>query len=121
MLSIPNPDGWLDVGGMWFAIAADGVGHHDGTREYAVHIFPAEFGHKYYVGGEIRFTHWLGATRNMIFVLPDVAPSGLDRLRVSVKVCEEGANGRLVLVGGLQVRAIPRETVHMPAWRCRFV
>jgi hypothetical protein len=113
-------DGWLGIAGSWFAMAADAEGHHDGAREYVVKLWPSEFGSKYYVGGEVRFTHFHGASRNMIFRLPTHAPSQLDRLRLAVPVCPEGATGRMMLVGGLQVRPRSNLTIHMPAWRCCF-
>ena len=92
MLPAHNPEGWLNVKGLFFALACDGRGHRDGDREYAVKLWVADFGGKYFVGGEARFTEWQGASRNMIFRLPDEAPSVRDRVRFVIKVNEGGAS-----------------------------
>ena len=121
MLPVHNPEGWLDVKGYFFALACDGRGHRDGEREYAVKLALSDFDGKYFVGGEARFTEWHGGSRNMIFRLPDQAPSARDRVRFVVPVHEQGANGRLCMVGGLQVRPRAMLSIHMPEWRCSLV
>ena len=117
----PNVQGWLPVKGSWPAIAVDGRGHHDGDGEYRIHVHPQDFAGKYYVGGEARFTGFIGAVRNMIFRLPTEAPSAQDRVRFSVPVHPGMATGRLVYVTGLEVRAKAMCAICMPAWRCRLV
>ena len=123
VVSVLNAQHWLPVRGSWPAIAVDGRGHHDGDGEYRIHIWPSEFGAKYYVGGEARFTGFrgLGATVNMIFRLPSEAPSSGDRIRFSVPANPGIAMGRLVYVTVLQVRAKAACAICMPAWRCRLV
>lgn len=117
----PNAQGWLPVAGSWPAIALDGRGHHDGDGEYRIHVHPHDFAGKYFVGGEARFTGFIGASRNMIFRLPTEAPSVMDRVRFSVPTHAGMATGRLVYVSGLQVRAKAICEIPMPAWRCRLV
>ena len=121
MLPVHNPEGWLDVKGYFFALACDGRGHRDGEREYAVKLAVSDFDGKYFVGGEARFTQWHGGSRNMIFRLPDQAPSAQDRVRFVVQVHEQGSSGRLCMVGGLQVRPQALLSIHLPAWRCSLV
>ena len=95
---------WESVDGMWAALAADGIGHHDGDGEYVVQIPVEDFGELFFLGGEVRFEA-NGIDPRTIFPLPTVAPATTVTFRF--KVCPEGRTGRAILVEGLEVRFSP--------------
>ena len=93
---------------IFFAFAADGIGHHDGEREYIVDVPPEEFGGRFIPGGQARWTDVNGGpTDPIIHALPSQLPPPGGVVRFRLRVCPEGAMGRLVIVGGLEVRATP--------------
>ena len=98
-----QPVDGLDGHGLWYAIATDGIGHHDGTGTYTVRIPLEDFGDKLFLGGDLRFDADGG--RDEIFKIPAVMPQG--HLDITFWVCPEGRMGRYVSVTELEVRAPP--------------
>jgi hypothetical protein len=100
----PPPGTWrkVDTQPFWLAQATDGVGHHDGVREYDVVVKMADFGELFFPGGEARFTQVQGGDER-VHRLPAVWQTD-GGLRFRISVCPEGAMGRVIIVAGLETR-----------------
>lgn len=99
----PEPK-WTTVAGIFLARASDGVGHHDGALEYVVTVKMEEFGGKFVAGGRARFTQVSGGDARE-FALPAEPPPPGHGVAFRLPVHPQGAGGRCVVVGGLEVRA----------------
>jgi len=87
----------------WLARATDGKGHHDGTREYDVDVPIEDLGPLFFPSGEARFTEVNGGD-GKIYTLPAAPPPPGGAIRFHLAVCAEGAMGKYILPGGLEVR-----------------
>ena len=107
----PDVHEWQDITPpkIWGAYAVDGRGHlrtDGGTNDYDVLVPIADFGDSLLLGGQVRFTQVCGGSNSQIFDLPCDKPQ-VELLKFRLHTHGEAAGGRLILVGGLQVR-MPR-------------
>lgn len=98
---------WIDIDGLWGAIAVDGRGHRDGDMKYRVRVPVKDFGALLLLGGEARFTEIYGPVDPaLVYQLPAVAPPADSNLVFGFALDPTIAiGGCMVSVSGLQVRA----------------
>lgn len=98
---------WVDVDGMWAALATEGRGHREGPhygRKYRVVVPREDFGEFLFLGGQVRFTQIEGGD-SRIYDLPTHA--GEAPLAFNFDIDGNASGGTCVCVDGMQVRRAP--------------
>ena len=96
-------DEWVPIDGLWFAQATDGRGHRGGDGKYRVPVPVKDFGAHFILGGSARFTKIPGGEPT-IFKLPETVQLLGTALVFDLQVHPESAGGRMIAVGGLEVK-----------------